>query len=110
MIAPSTPRLLETALCVDDLERAAAFYERALGLTRMLTAPRLIALRVEGGALLLFKRGACEADIVDAGGLIPGHGSQGRIHFAMAISTDDYEAWRVRRPPPPAPSSCPPSR
>jgi len=85
----ATPRisgLLETSLYVADLDRAAAFYEGVLGLRVMLRSPRLVALDAgRQGVLLLFLAGATSADVVEAGGTIPGHEGTGRLHMAFAV-------------------------
>jgi len=96
----ATPRisgLLETSLYVADLDRAAAFYEGVLGLRVMLRSPRLVALDAgRQGVLLLFLAGATSADVVEAGGTIPGHEGAGRLHMAFAVPAEDLDAWRAR--------------
>jgi catechol-2,3-dioxygenase len=53
------PCVIETALYVDDLERAADFYLNILGLRRLFRDNRLQAFSVGGkNVLLLFRRGA----------------------------------------------------
>jgi catechol 2,3-dioxygenase-like lactoylglutathione lyase family enzyme len=95
--APRISGLLETSLYVADLERAAAFYEGVLGLRVMLRSPRLVALDAgRQGVLLLFLAGATSADVVEAGGTIPGHEGVGRLHMAFAVPAEDLESWRTR--------------
>jgi len=95
--APRIDGLLETSLYVADLDRAAAFYERVLGLRAMLRSPRLVALDAgRQGVLLLFLAGATSADVVDSSGTIPGHEGTGRLHMAFAVPAADLEAWRAR--------------
>src|SRR5205807_3495645 len=56
---PRLDRVLETALYVDDLERASRFYADVLGLRPLFADPRLRAFAVGGqNVLLLFRRGA----------------------------------------------------
>jgi catechol-2,3-dioxygenase len=56
---PQLDRVLETCLYVDDLERAAGFYERVLGLEPLTADARFRAYDVGGqSVLLLFRRGA----------------------------------------------------
>jgi catechol 2,3-dioxygenase-like lactoylglutathione lyase family enzyme len=94
-VAPRIDGLLETSLYVADLDRTAAFYERVLGLGVMLRSPRLVALDAgRQGVLLLFLAGATSADVVEAGGTIPGHEGTGRLHMAFAVQ--DLDAWRAR--------------
>ena len=95
--APRISGLLETSLYVADLDRAAAFYEGVLGLRVMLRSPRLVALDAgRQGVLLLFLAGATSADVVEAGGIIPGHEGVGRLHMAFAVPAEDLDAWRAR--------------
>ncbi|HEY9345402.1 MAG TPA: VOC family protein, partial [Inquilinus sp.] len=78
--APRIDGLLETSLYVADLDRAADFYERVLGLRAMLRSPRLVALDAgRQGVLLLFLAGATSEDVVDSSGTIPGHEGTGRL-------------------------------
>ena len=94
---PEIAGLLETALYVEDLARATEFYAGHLQLTVMLDSPRLVALDAgRQGVLLLFRKGATTADVPTSGGVVPGHGGDGRLHMAFAIATEDYEPWRQR--------------
>ena len=101
----SVGRLLETALYVDDVERAAEFYQRVLGLGPTLTTTtentgqkRLFApLHMPGGqVLLLFAKGSTTNTAVLPGGTIPPHDGSGRLHLAFAISAAELDAWRER--------------
>lgn len=95
--APRITGLLETSLYVADLNRSAAFYQRVLGLPRLLDTPRLIALDAgQRGVLLLFQAGATSEDTHDPGGTIPGHEGTGRLHMAFAIPAEDLQGWRDR--------------
>lgn len=88
--------VLETALYVDDMERAARFYEEALGLCRILSTSRLTVFDAGAGSvLLLFAKGLTEADSQTQGGVVPGHYGSGRLHFALAIAEDTYAPWRA---------------
>lgn len=101
----SISRLLETALHVEDMERAAQFYQQVLGLEPVEGTPLeketqsrvLRPLHIPGGqVLLLFAKGACTKTTVLAGGTIPPHGGSGQLHLAFAISAADLEGWRER--------------
>jgi catechol 2,3-dioxygenase-like lactoylglutathione lyase family enzyme len=93
---PRIAGLLETALYVEDLARAKAFYAGDLQLTVMLDSPRLVAFDAgRQGVLLLFQHGMSRADMPISGGVIPGHDGSGPIHMAFAIDTQDYESWRA---------------
>lgn len=89
--------ILETALYVEDLERAAAFYEQLFGFARLLTDERMIALNVSESprqVLLLFLQGASGEGAKVPGGHIPPHDGAGRVHFAFGVQESDLAAWR----------------
>ena len=98
-------RLLETALYVDDLERAARFYQQVLGLEaiagtadEMQRQERVLRpFHIPGGqVLLLFARGSTTSTAILPGGTIPPHEGNGRLHLAFAISASDLQSWRER--------------
>src|SRR3954463_9076756 len=87
--------ILETALYVTDVKRAAEFYRRLFGFGTLLESERLIALEVAGrDVLLLFLAGATGEPFAVPGGVIPPHGGSGPDHFAFSIAAEDVEAWR----------------
>jgi catechol 2,3-dioxygenase-like lactoylglutathione lyase family enzyme len=92
---PALTGIIETALYVDDLDRASKFYEEILGLRRIGgDADRLRAYSVaDRDVLLLFKRGATTQPIQTPAGMIPPHDGTGQNHFALAISADELAAW-----------------
>jgi catechol 2,3-dioxygenase-like lactoylglutathione lyase family enzyme len=94
---PSINGVLETALYVDDLDRAARFYEDVLGLPA-LTSDRRFRAYAAGprSVLLLFQRGATLATVVLPGGTIPPHDGHGPLHVAFAIGADELAAWERR--------------
>jgi catechol 2,3-dioxygenase-like lactoylglutathione lyase family enzyme len=90
-------RVLETALYVDDLERAAAFYEQVLGLASVSKDLRFHAYDVGGlSILLLFRRGSTLETVHLPGGTIPPHDGHGPIHMAFAVGAGDLPAWERR--------------
>ena len=94
--APPLGRLLETALYVDDLGAARAFYVDTLGADVLLDTPRLLALDVGGvSVLLLFQRGATNEPLPTPGGVVPAHGASGQQHIAFAIDEGALDAWRA---------------
>ncbi|MEX2466882.1 MAG: VOC family protein [Gemmatimonadota bacterium] len=96
MDAPRIDRILETPLYVGDVEQAARFYERTLGLRRMSTGERLIPMDAGGGTvLLLFQRGATDTGTSFEGGWIPSHDGRGTAHFAFAVDAGEIDAWRA---------------
>jgi catechol 2,3-dioxygenase-like lactoylglutathione lyase family enzyme len=87
--------ILETALSVADVKRAAEFYRRLFGFGTLVESERLIALDVAGrNVLLLFPRGVTAEPFAVPGGVIPPHGASGQAHFAFSIASEDVEPWQ----------------
>ncbi|WP_024647524.1 VOC family protein [Pseudomonas syringae] len=94
---PRLNRIIETALYVEDLAKAASFYQQVLELDIMFESPTLIAFNVGGSnTLLLFKRGASLGTQYLSDGEIPPHNGQGRIHVCFAIDADQMQPWTDR--------------
>lgn len=94
---PQLAHILETALYVDDLERAAQFYVQVLELTPLYRDNRLQALSVgDRSVLLLFKRGASLETAHLPGGTIPPHDGHGPLHVAFAIAANELAQWEER--------------
>lgn len=90
-------RVLETALYVDDLERAARFYLDVLQLEPLFEDQRLRAFAVGGtNVLLLFRRGASLATVQMPGGTIPPHDGSGPLHIAFGVADEDLASWEAR--------------
>lgn len=94
---PPILRILETALYVDDMERAAAFYRDLLGLELLAAGPRLTAFDAgQGTVLLLFKRGESANGVrLPDGSWIAPHDGSGPVHFAFAITLEALPAWET---------------
>ena len=91
---PAIRRVVETALYVDDMTRALAFYRDVLGLRVMSAGERLSTLDAGAGTvLLLFRRGATAQGLDFPGGRIPPHDGAGPVHFALGIEAADLDAW-----------------
>lgn len=90
--------VLETSLYVEDLSRAAAFWEGTIGLSLLVPADaRFRAYDVgRGSVLLLFRRGATLETVHMPGGVIPPHDGAGRLHVAFAVSAEELTAWEKR--------------
>jgi catechol 2,3-dioxygenase-like lactoylglutathione lyase family enzyme len=89
--------VLETALYVDDLARAARFYEDVLGLSRIAADQRFRGYDAGNRTvLLLFQRGSTLETVRMPGGTIPPHDGHGRLHVAFAVARDDLAAWEER--------------
>jgi catechol 2,3-dioxygenase-like lactoylglutathione lyase family enzyme len=94
---PKLSGVLETALYVDDLDRARAFYEGVLGLAALTRDSRFLAFDVGGrSVLLLFRRGATLETLYLPGGTIPPHDGNGPLHMAFAITAAELPAWEKR--------------
>jgi catechol 2,3-dioxygenase-like lactoylglutathione lyase family enzyme len=94
---PAIAHLLETALYVDDMDRATGFYRDVLGLRVLDASPRLVAM--DAGAstlLLLFRRGATLDGAATPGGWIPPHNGEGPAHVAFAVAAADLPSWEAR--------------
>jgi len=90
-------RVIETCLYVDDLDRAANFYEQVLGLTALTSDARFRAYDVGGqSVLLLFRRGATLETVRMPGGTIPPHDGHGPLHMAFAVAADALPQWEQR--------------
>ena len=93
---PPVRRIIETALYVDDLDRARAFYVDVVGSSVLLDTERLLALDVAGtSVLLLFRRGATLEPLRSPGGMVPAHGGEGVQHLAFAVDDDRLDAWEA---------------
>lgn len=91
---PSVTGVIETALYVNDLDRASQFYEDLFGLKRMDGDDRLRAYNVAGqSVLLLFKRGASNCVTELPFGKIGPHNGNGPLHFSFSINAEDLQAW-----------------
>ena len=86
--------MVETALYVEDMTRAVAFYRDVLGLVPMSIGQRLSAFDAGGATvLLLFHRGATREGFRWPGGYIPPHDGSGSLHVAFAVDAGDLEGW-----------------
>jgi catechol 2,3-dioxygenase-like lactoylglutathione lyase family enzyme len=91
---PKLNRIVETALYVDDLDRARDFYEAKLGLEPMLKTRTLLAYDIGGASvLLLFQRGGSLQTQASEAGSIPPHDGHGPLHVAFAIAREELTAW-----------------
>jgi catechol 2,3-dioxygenase-like lactoylglutathione lyase family enzyme len=93
-VPPNLERIIETCLYVDDLDRAARFYDDVLGLASLTQDARFHAYDIgQRSVLLLFQRGATIETVHLPGGTIPPHDGNGPLHIAFAIASDDLAAW-----------------
>ena len=93
---PALSAILETVLYVDDLDRAAAFYETVMGLPVLHADGRMRAYDVaRRGTLLLFVRGGTLEPVETPGGTIPPHDGSGPLHVAFAIEMAELSEWEA---------------
>ena len=89
--------VLETSLYVDNVPRAAQFYQRLFGFDQLVADDRFCALNVEGKqVLLLFKKGGSLEPMSFPGGILPPHDGSGTTHLAFSIPAGDFDAWEKR--------------
>ncbi|MGB9464176.1 MAG: VOC family protein [Candidatus Acidiferrum sp.] len=91
---PALTGVVETAIYIEDIERASNFYEEIIGLRRIDGDDRFRAYSVaDHSVLLLFKRGATAQRVQTPSGVIPPHDGTGQNHFAFAIPAAELAAW-----------------
>jgi catechol 2,3-dioxygenase-like lactoylglutathione lyase family enzyme len=91
---PRLDAVLETALYVDDLDRARRFYADVLQLAELYQDGRMCAFAVgASNVLLLFRRGASLATVTMPGGTIPSHDGSGPLHVAFAVGQEELPRW-----------------
>lgn len=89
--------VVESALYVADINRAAVFYRDVLGLELMSQDERFAAFSVAGQqVLLLFKRGASMEPMTISGGIIPPHDGSGTTHIGFAVAASNLNEWERR--------------
>lgn len=89
--------ILETALYVEDVSIAAAFYQDLFGFEKLFSDERLCALNAGGRqVLLLFKKKASLTPVTFPGGTIPPHDGEGPVHVAFSIDADAIAEWLNR--------------
>ncbi|HWJ76280.1 MAG TPA: VOC family protein [Kaistia sp.] len=95
--APPITGVLETAIYVENVARAVAFYRDVVGLKLLAGQGDLRFAALDAGpssVLLVFRRGGTLQDIEMPGGTIPAHDGHGPLHFALRIPASAFEAWR----------------
>jgi catechol 2,3-dioxygenase-like lactoylglutathione lyase family enzyme len=85
--------ILETALYVDDLDKAEQFYGSVLGLELISKmAGRHVFFRCGEGVLLLFN--AAVTRVAIPGSLpVPAHGASGQGHACFRASSEEMDQW-----------------
>ncbi|WP_104204837.1 VOC family protein [Billgrantia saliphila] len=93
---PKLNGVLETALYVEDMDRARAFFEGVMGLVPFNADHRFTAYDAGAGSvLLLFRQGETLETVVlpKDMGTIPPHDGKGRVHLAFAITERERINW-----------------
>ncbi|KYB44937.1 hypothetical protein AB664_16485 [Brucella anthropi] len=92
---PKVRQMLETAIYVQDVARAAQFYDRVFGFTDLVRDERVVAYDAGSATvLLLFKRGATLVDLMPPDGTIPYHDAPVRPSFCFAIDPEALPSWK----------------
>jgi catechol 2,3-dioxygenase-like lactoylglutathione lyase family enzyme len=88
--------ILESALYVDDLDAAEAFYRDVMGLERIArVANRHVFFRCGDGVLLLFNPAeTVKPSAADARLPVPPHGTNGQGHLCFRADADEIERWK----------------
>lgn len=94
---PAVTHLAESALYVDDLDRAVEFYTGLFEWPVLVRDDRFCALRITPRqVLLLFRRGASLQPTTLPGGTVPAHDGNGPLHLCFGISADAVAVWEER--------------
>lgn len=90
--------VLESALYVDDLDKAEDFYERVMGLERLAKAPgRHVFFRCGQGVVLLFDPEKTVEPPPEGAKLpVPPHGAIGQGHLCFAGTAQEIDRWVER--------------
>ncbi|SFT83450.1 VOC family protein [Sedimentitalea nanhaiensis] len=95
--APAPGAILETALYVDNLRAATAFYGDLLGLEAFQTVEgRHVFFRLGTGVLLVFNPDATGQPARNPRLPVPPHGARGPGHVCFAMPRDRIAAMRAR--------------
>ena len=88
--------ILETALYVNDLDAAEAFYGDVIGLDKIAEVPgRHVFFRCGEGVLLLFVAEQTVKPPNNPAMPVPPHGATGPGHACFRVAGDRLDAWRV---------------
>jgi catechol-2,3-dioxygenase len=88
----SRPRIFETVLYADDLQKCSRFYEEVLRFEVITRSDLVVSFRCADGVLLLFDPKLSAA----AGRDVPAHGRSGAGHVAFVASDSELEQWKRR--------------
>jgi catechol 2,3-dioxygenase-like lactoylglutathione lyase family enzyme len=93
----TSAHVLETAIYVDDLDAAEAFYDRVFAFEKVRReGDRHVFYRCGPGMLLVFNPAATERAAPPGALPIPPHGARGPGHLCLAAEPLGIEGWRER--------------
>jgi catechol 2,3-dioxygenase-like lactoylglutathione lyase family enzyme len=94
-MGPSTSRIIETALYVADVDKAAAWYRDIFNFPIIFQQEKRLRVLQVGHeqVLLLFREGGSLTPTALPGGVIPAHDGSGPAHIAFAMRMADAEEW-----------------
>ncbi len=96
-MTPTATGIAESALYVDDLNRAVDFYLALLGCEVIHRDERFCAMRVNAQqTLLLFRRGSTPEDVVMPFGTIISHDGSGPLHVCFGMAAGEVAVWESR--------------
>ena len=96
MPTPPINAIVESCIYASELSRSARFYGDILGLRLLESSERLCSFNVAGDqVLLIFQSGGTSDPVPTPGGLIPPHEAAGQLHFAFAISNEEFSPWEI---------------
>lgn len=94
MPSPRINGIVETCLYSNDLSRSIRFYRDQLGLRLIESGERICVFSVaDKQVLIVFRSGGKPEPVPTPGGMIPPHEATGQLHFAFAISKENFKAW-----------------
>ena len=91
---PHISGIIEAALYVEDMQRSVEFYERVCGFQTLFASPRITALRVAPGQVLLIAKKGASADSKVMTFGVPAHDAAGHQHVAFGVEPDQLSTWR----------------
>lgn len=90
-------QILESALYVDDLDAAEAFYGKILGLTKISRGGnRHLFFECGPGVLLIFNPDETVIPYKEVQLPVPPHGTRGQGHLCFRATSDEIDEWAAR--------------
>jgi catechol 2,3-dioxygenase-like lactoylglutathione lyase family enzyme len=90
-------QILESALYVDDLDKAEVFYSDVLGLEKITRAGnRHVFYRCGAGVLLIFNPEETVVPYQEEQLPVPPHGTRGAGHLCFRATADEIDQWSAR--------------